>query len=107
MYSLVFVGIGRIMTPQLLKELPVMEDIKSEFTSRHSLEWKFLFLDHRWKIFILKEFHQIFNFVYFYINFRGPSIIGYMPFEVLGTSGYEYYHIDDLEDVILSHQARK
>ncbi|XP_060863829.1 circadian locomoter output cycles protein kaput-like [Metopolophium dirhodum] len=80
--NLVFVGIGRIMTPQLLKELPVMEDIKSEFTSRHSLEWKFLFLDH-----------------------RGPSIIGYMPFEVLGTSGYEYYHIDDLEDVILSHQA--
>ncbi|XP_050546594.1 circadian locomoter output cycles protein kaput-like isoform X2 [Daktulosphaira vitifoliae] len=80
--SLVFVGIGRIMTPQLLKELTVMEDIKSEFTSRHSLEWKFLFLDH-----------------------RGPPIIGYMPFEVLGTSGYEYYHIDDLEDVILSHQA--
>lgn len=30
-----------------------------------------------------------------------------MPFEVLGTSGYEYYHIDDLEDVIKSHQARK
>jgi hypothetical protein len=39
--------------------------------------------------------------------FRGPSIIGYMPFEVLGTSGFEYYHIDDLEDVILSHEARK
>ncbi|XP_050443431.1 circadian locomoter output cycles protein kaput-like [Adelges cooleyi] len=80
--SLVFVGIGRLMTPQLLKELTVMEDIKGEFTSRHSLEWKFLFLDH-----------------------RGPPIIGYMPFEVLGTSGYEYYHIDDLEHVILSHQA--
>jgi len=107
MYSLVFVGIGRIMTPQLLKELPVMEDVKSEFTSRHSLEWKFLFLDHRWKTFILIEFHPIFNLIYFYINLRGPSIIGYMPFEVLGTSGYEYYHIDDLEDVILSHQARK
>lgn len=42
----------------------------------------------------------------FYFYFRGPSIIGYMPFEVLGTSGYEYYHIDDLENVILSHQAR-
>lgn len=38
------------MTPQLLKELPVMEDVKSEFTSRHSLEWKFLFLDHRYSI---------------------------------------------------------
>lgn len=47
--------------------------------------------------------------LFFKFNFysRGPSIIGYMPFEVLGTSGYEYYHIDDLEDVILSHQARK
>lgn len=30
-----------------------------------------------------------------------------MPFEVLGTSGYEYYHTDDLEDVISSHHARK
>jgi len=47
------------------------------------------------------------SYKYFIHNFRGPSIIGYMPFEVLGTSGYEYYHIDDLEDVIVSHQARK
>lgn len=47
------------------------------------------------------------NVLYILSYFRGPSIIGYMPFEVLGTSGYEYYHIDDLEDVILSHQARK
>jgi PAS domain len=62
--------------------MSVVDLTKSEFTSRHSLEWKFLFLDH-----------------------RAPPIIGYMPFEVLGTSGYDYYHFDDLEKVITCHEA--
>ncbi|VEN41888.1 unnamed protein product [Callosobruchus maculatus] len=79
---LVFVGTGRLQTPQLLKELPLAEAVKSEFTSRHSLEWKFLYLDH-----------------------RAPPIIGYLPFELLGTSGYDYYHIDDLEKVVKCHEA--
>ncbi|CAH1989054.1 unnamed protein product [Acanthoscelides obtectus] len=79
---LVFVGTGRLQTPQLLKELPLVETVKSEFTSRHSLEWKFLYLDH-----------------------RAPPIIGYLPFELLGTSGYDYYHIDDLEKVVKCHEA--
>lgn len=38
---------------------------------------------------------------------RGPPIIGYLPFEVLGTSGYDYYHIDDLDKVAVCHEARK
>lgn len=59
-------------------------DTKSEFTSRHSLEWKFLFLDH-----------------------RASPIIGYLPFEVLGTSGYDYYHFDDLDRVVTCHEACK
>ncbi|GLG98841.1 Protein cycle [Gryllus bimaculatus] len=71
---LVFVGTGRLQTPLLIREMSVVDSTKSEFTSRHSLEWKFLFLDH-----------------------RAPPIIGYLPFEVLGTSGYDYYHVDDLE----------
>lgn len=29
-----------------------------------------------------------------------------MPFEVLGTSGYDYYHFDDLEQVASCHEAR-
>lgn len=29
-----------------------------------------------------------------------------MPFELLGTSGYDYYHLDDLEKVVTSHEAR-
>lgn len=45
------------------------------------MEWKFLFLDH-----------------------RAPPIIGYLPFEVLGTSGYDYYHADDLELLARCHE---
>lgn len=81
-FRLVFVGTGRVQTPQLIREMPLVDSSKSEFTSRHSLEWKFLFLDH-----------------------RAPPIIGYLPFELLGTSGYDYYHIDDLERVITCHES--
>ncbi|XP_015590609.1 circadian locomoter output cycles protein kaput isoform X2 [Cephus cinctus] len=80
--KLVFVGTGRLQTPQLIRELSMVDNSKSEFTSRHSLEWKFLFLDH-----------------------RAPPIIGYLPFEVLGTSGYDYYHIDDLDKVVICHES--
>lgn len=79
---LVFVGTGRLHVPLLIREMSVVDSTKSEFTSRHSLEWKFLFLDH-----------------------RAPPIIGYLPFEVLGTSGYDYYHVDDLEKVVTCHEA--
>lgn len=78
-----FVGTGRLMTPQSIREMSIV-DTKSEFTSRHSLEWKFLFLDH-----------------------RAPPIIGYLPFEVLGTSGYDYYHFEDLDRVVTCHEACK
>ncbi|KAF4794437.1 Circadian locomoter output cycles protein kaput [Turdus rufiventris] len=71
----------RLVTPQFLKELCNIEEPCEEFTSRHSLEWKFLFLDH-----------------------RAPPIIGYLPFEVLGTSGYDYYHADDLELLARCHE---
>ncbi|XP_066032693.1 neuronal PAS domain-containing protein 2 isoform X2 [Chamaea fasciata] len=75
-----FVATVRLATPQFLK-MCIVEEPLEEFTSRHSLEWKFLFLDH-----------------------RAPPIIGYLPFEVLGTSGYDYYHIDDLELLARCHE---
>jgi hypothetical protein len=81
--KILFVGTGRLTSPQLIREVSLF-DSKSEFTSRHSLEWKFLFLDH-----------------------RAPPIIGYLPFEVLGTSGYDYYHFDDLDKIVACHEARK
>lgn len=80
----VFVCTGRLQMPQLIREMSVVDNTKTEFTSRHSLEWKFLFLDH-----------------------RAPPIIGYLPFEVLGTSGYDYYHIDDLDKVVTCHESCK
>lgn len=81
---LLFVCTGRLYTPQLIRDVSLVDSSRNEFTSRHSLEWKFLFLDH-----------------------RAPPIIGYLPFEVLGTSGYDYYHFDDLEKVVTCHEARK
>ncbi|XP_041861385.1 circadian locomoter output cycles protein kaput [Melanotaenia boesemani] len=71
----------RLAKPQFIKEMCTVEEPNEQFTSRHSLEWKFLFLDH-----------------------RAPPIIGYLPFEVLGTSGYDYYHIDDLETLAKCHK---
>lgn len=38
-----------VMFSVLLQDLCNVEDPCDEFTSRHSLEWKFLFLDHRYK----------------------------------------------------------
>eukprot|EP00088_Acartia_fossae_P037989 TRINITY_DN3924_c0_g1_i15.p1 TRINITY_DN3924_c0_g1~~TRINITY_DN3924_c0_g1_i15.p1 ORF type:complete len:660 (-),score=127.87 TRINITY_DN3924_c0_g1_i15:70-1767(-) len=78
----VFVATGRLLTPQLIRELPVVHQRDTEFTSRHSLEWKFLFIDH-----------------------RAPPIIGYLSFELLGTSGYDYYHVDDLDQVAACHES--
>uniref|UniRef100_A0A8C5M9Z9 Neuronal PAS domain protein 2 n=1 Tax=Leptobrachium leishanense TaxID=445787 RepID=A0A8C5M9Z9_9ANUR len=79
--ELCFIATVRLATPQFLKEMCIVEESFEEFTSRHSLEWKFLFLDH-----------------------RAPPIIGYLPFEVLGTSGYDYYHVDDLEILARCHE---
>ncbi|KAM8977436.1 neuronal PAS domain-containing protein 2 [Pelodytes ibericus] len=76
-----FVATVRLVTPQFLKEMCIVDESLVEFTSRHSLEWKFLSLDH-----------------------RAPPIIGYLPFEVLGTSGYDYYHVDDLEILARCHE---
>lgn len=39
--------------------------------------------------------------------YRAPPIIGYLPFEVLGTSGYDYYHVDDLETLAKCHEHCK
>ena len=41
------------------------------------------------------------------VSSRGPQIIGYLPFEVLGTSGYDYYHPDDMDRVVKGHEQCK
>lgn len=64
--------------------MSISEGFKSEFTSRHNLDWKFLALDS-----------------------RATPIIGYVQLEVVGTSGYDYYHIDDLDKIVLCHETRE
>ncbi|KAK7097289.1 circadian locomoter output cycles protein kaput-like isoform X2 [Littorina saxatilis] len=79
--SVCFCCTVQLQTSHIIREMPTVNEAACEFTSRHSLEWKFLFLDH-----------------------RAPPIIGYLPFEVLGTSGYDYYHPEDIERVSKCHE---
>ncbi|XP_077573624.1 circadian locomoter output cycles protein kaput isoform X2 [Stigmatopora nigra] len=79
--QLCLIATVKLVKPKFIKEMCTVEEPSEEFTSRHSLEWKFLFLDH-----------------------RAPPIIGYLPFEVLGTSGYDYYHVDDLDTLAKCHE---
>ncbi|KAL3878214.1 hypothetical protein ACJMK2_030582 [Sinanodonta woodiana] len=76
-----FCSTVRLRNARFTREMSVGHETKAAFTSRHSLEWKFLFLDH-----------------------RASNIIGYLPIEVLGMSGYDYYHPEDLEAVAKSHE---
>jgi circadian locomoter output cycles kaput protein len=102
---LVFVASARLQTPQLSVEMSIVDVSKSEFTSRHSLEWKFLFLDHRYYFEKNSNVLTKHAIIYYLYSYSGPPIIGYLPFEVLGTSGYDYYHVDDLEKVSSCHEA--
>ena len=45
---------------KMVCELPIIEEANKEFTSRHSMEWKFLFLDHRYLI-TIKESKPVMN----------------------------------------------
>ncbi|XP_022697470.1 circadian locomoter output cycles protein kaput-like [Varroa jacobsoni] len=67
---------------QVTRELMVPDDTTLEFISHHNMEWKFVFLDT-----------------------RAANIIGYLPFELIGTSGYNYYHVDDLSRIVQGHRS--
>ncbi len=49
-------------------------------------------------------YHSILSVREIVIN---PKIVfaGYLPFELLGTSGYDHYHIDDLDQVAACHES--
>lgn len=86
-----FICIGRLDVPRLSYDLKIIvppmrggSNIfhNNQFLSKHTLKWRFLWVDN-----------------------RAPAIIGYLPFEVLGTSGYDYYHWDDLDKLVISHEG--
>jgi hypothetical protein len=50
----------------------------------------------------------VLNLVYLFFLFsRATQSIGYTSMEVLGTSGYDFYHADDLESIIECHKICK
>ncbi|KAI4470951.1 circadian protein clock [Holotrichia oblita] len=53
-----------------------------EFTSRHSLDGKFLFVDQ-----------------------RATLVLGFLPQELIGTSMYEYFHHDDVSTLAECHKC--
>lgn len=86
-----FICIGRLDIPRLSYDLKIIVPPlrggsnlfhNNQFLSKHTLKWRFLWVDS-----------------------RAPAIIGYLPFEVLGTSGYDYYHWDDLDKLVISHEG--
>lgn len=86
-----FICIGRLDIPRMSYDLkiivpPIRANVNlfytNQFSSKHTLKWRFLWIDE-----------------------RAPAIIGYLPFEVLGTSGYDYYHWDDLDKLVISHEG--
>uniref|UniRef100_A0A8C2Q9R7 Clock circadian regulator a n=1 Tax=Cyprinus carpio TaxID=7962 RepID=A0A8C2Q9R7_CYPCA len=52
----------------------------------------------------------VYEYVKFIGNFKSLNTVFfsitncYLPFEVLGTSGYDYYHVDDLETLAKCHE---
>lgn len=51
------------------QEMCTVEEPNEEFTSRHSLEWKFLFLDHRYALHFVVHFSLCASLVCFFKRF--------------------------------------
>ena len=75
-----FVLIGKVTHPQPNKIITSSDSTEKEFSYRLTMDWKYIYIDH-----------------------RAPSIIGFLPFEVLGTSIYDYCGPEDVFNISRYH----
>lgn len=68
---------------------------------------KYLYYPDSYQSILTKSISCMFIALCACVCFRASPIIGYLPFEVLGTSGYDYYHVDDLELIAQCHKQCK
>ena len=73
--------VGKVEHPQPNRIVITADCALKEFSCRFSMDWKYIYIDH-----------------------RAPSIIGFLPFEVLGTSVYEYCEPEDLFNIAQYHK---
>lgn len=73
--------VGKVERPQPNRIVTNSDCAEKEFSYRLTLDWKYVYIDH-----------------------RAPSIIGFLPFEVLGTSVYEYCGPEDVSNIAQYHK---
>lgn len=76
-----FVLVGKVTHPQPNRIITSSDSAEKEFSYRLTMDWKYIYIDH-----------------------RAPSIIGFLPFEVLGTSIYEYCGPEDVLNISQYHK---
>lgn len=82
------VVIGELISPQPNRTLFTATGISGEYTYRLTMDWKYISLDQ-----------------------HATVIIGFLPFEMLRKSAYDYIHPDDLKNIaqyhkVLAHSGR-
>jgi len=75
-----FVLEGKVTHPQPNRIVTSSDSTEKEFSYRLTMDWKYIYIDH-----------------------RAPSIIGFLPFEMLGTSIYEYCGPEDVVNISRYH----
>ncbi|KXJ22463.1 Neuronal PAS domain-containing protein 2 [Exaiptasia diaphana] len=79
---LYFVAVGFLSRPAVQRFVDIDKSLNMEFESRHTMDGKFLFVDP-----------------------RSITMTGYLPYELLGTSIYNYVHHDDMHVFANFHQS--
>ena len=75
------VFVGKVGHPLPNKIVTASDCSHKEFSYRLTMDWKYVYIDH-----------------------RAPSVIGFLPFEVLGTSVYEYCCPEDVLNIAQYHK---